>query len=162
MPFIGTSNAAGSTPKPIREVTLVNEGGGIIGHKPRSMLQKSDVPHSVFVLIVTPLRQLALSKITDGKLSATAVTLCERDEDAPMAACRAILPLSLPLHHLGDQLYHCADSRAIYLSAFYGVTQLEPHQSYELLDAAALDTRITDGTPALQHVWQNYRHMLPL
>lgn len=156
-----TSNAA-SMPEPIPEVTLVNEGGGIIGHKPRSMLQKTDVVHSVFVLVVTPQRQLVLSKVSGGRLSATAVALCQRDEQAPHAATRAILPRHIALHHLGDQLYRPPNDRAIYISAFYGVAPAEPHDSYELLNAAELAERTTDLTPALQFIWQSYRHLLPL
>lgn len=126
------------------------------------MLQKTDVPHSVFVLIITPERQVALSKLSHNRLSATAVTLCERDEDAIAAATRSLLPRAIPIHHLGDQLYRSEDGRAIYLSVFYGVTPLEPHASYELLDNAALTERLADFTPALGYAWQSYRRMLPM
>lgn len=161
MPYTTTSNADGM-PEPIPEVALVNEGGGLIGHKPRSMLQKTDVVHSVFVFIVTPRRQVLLSKISGGKLSASAVTLCKREEDASTAAARAILPRHIDLHHLGDQLYRSPDGHAIYMSAFYGVTSAEPHDSYELLDAATLGARLADFTPALQFAWQSYRTLLPV
>lgn len=161
MPSTVISNTGG-TPEPIPEVALVNEGGGLIGHKPRSLLQKTDVVHSVFVFIVTPSRQLVLSKMNDGHLSASAVTLCKRDEDAPAAANRVILPRHINLHHLGDQLYRSPDGRAIYMSAFYGVASVEPHESYELLDAPALAERTADFTPALQFAWQSYHHLLPL
>lgn len=160
-PSTGTSNASG-TPEPIPEVALVNEGGGLIGHKPRSMLQKTDVVHSVFVFIVTPRRQVVLGKVDNGKLSASVVTLCKRDEDAPSAAARAILPRHIDLHHLGDQLYRSPDGRAIYMSAFYGVASVEPHESYELLAAATLDAWLADFTPALQFAWQSYRALLPV
>jgi len=149
-------------PEPIPEVALVNEGGGLLGHKPRSMLQKTDVVHGVFVLIATPRRQLVLGKVGGTRLSASAVTLCARDEDAPTAASRAILPRHLELHHLGDQLYRPPNGRAIYISAFYGVTRPGPHESYELLDTAQLAARQPDFTPALQFVWQSYRHLLPI
>jgi len=149
-------------PEPIPEVALVNEGGGLLGHKPRSLLQKTDVVHSVFILIATPRRQLVLSKVNGTQLSASAVTLCARDEDAPTAASRAILPRHIDLHHLGDQLYRTPDGRTIYMSAFYGITQPEPHDSYELLDATGLAGRQADFTPALQFALQSYRHLLPV
>lgn len=126
------------------------------------MLQKTDVPHSVFVLIITPDRRVALSKLGDHRLSATAVTVCERDEDAPAAATRALLPRHVPLHHLGDQLYRSPNGHRVYLSVFYGVTPLEPHESLELLDAAVVEARSGDFTPALRCAWQSYRGMLPM
>lgn len=159
---ITSSNAADNTPEPIAEVTVVNEGGGIIGHKPRRMLQKTDVPHGVFVLIVTPGKRIALSNLAGKKLSATAVTLCQRDELADDAARRALKPRTTPLHHLGDVLYRQPDGHAMYTSAFYGVMPLTEHTSYTLLTKKELDTRLPDYTAMLQFILHMYLSLLPV
>lgn len=147
----------------LREVALVNEGGNIIGHKPRGVLEPKDIPHSVFVLLVTPERELVLSRIKGNRLSATAVTMCETDESPGDAAQRALNKPTQILHHLGDQFFAAPSGRKIYMSVFYGITHIyESNDTCEILSADSLDERLKDCTPALVFAWNSYKHLLPL
>jgi hypothetical protein len=146
------------------DVTLVNNEGQIIGAKPRAAIAANDMFHSVFVILVTPTRQVVLSRVGQ-KLSATAVTLCQAGETPAQAATRAAQPAAGPdvgLHHLGDQFYTAPDGRKSYMSVFYGQAPAPDPKYCELLTAAELAARSATCTPALQFVLQSYLHMLPV
>jgi len=139
-------------------IALVNHDGLVVGAKPRSAITPTDIYHAVFVLLITPNKQLIASTITGGKLSATAVTLCQPNESAQQAAARIA---TAARHHLGDQFYTSPNGRKQYISVFYGIASPgKKGHAYELI--ADVTARDKDCTPALQFIWQSYQHLLPV
>lgn len=144
-------------------IELINHDGQVIGSKPIAALTPEDIFHSVFIILVTPERQLILSRV-GKKLSATAVTICTAGETPAEAATRAVKPLSpaeINLHHLGDQFYTAPDGRKIYMSVFYGQTPANSPKNCILITGNDLATRIAECTPALRFALQSYQHLLP-
>jgi len=148
-------------------VSLVNEGGQAIGHKEKSALLPGDIYHSVFVFLVTPLKEVVVSRMSEGRLSATAVGLNTPGETPEQTALRAtsvISPQEVPqLRHLGDQFYTAANGRKTYISVFYGTTHAtDIQQTHVAMTAAEVDAAADSCTPALRFIWNSYRHMLPV
>jgi len=150
----------------LREVALVNEGGNIIGHKPRGVLEPHDIPQGVFVLLIDRERQLVLSRIFSKnvpQLSATAMALCEANEPPDKAALRALKKPNQQLHHLGDQFFTMPSGHKMYISVFYGtIGTPHPNETCEVLSAQTLESRLAECTPALAFVWASYKHLLPV
>ena len=142
------------------QIALVNDGGQTIGYKLRADIQHTDAFHSVFVLLITPARQLILSKIGQ-KLSATAVAM-RRGHETPEATALRAVPHATQFHHLGDQFYTQANGRKIYLSVLYATTTSSTGPEHQALTAAELDEHLQLATPALHFIWQSYRHLLPV
>jgi hypothetical protein len=145
-------------------IALVNYDGQAIGAKPASALAAGDTFHSVFIILITPARQLVLSRV-GKKLSATAVTMCRAGETPAVAASRAVQPASaspIGLHHLGDQFYTAPNGRKNYMSVFYGQMPAHNPKRCELLTNSELTARTDDCTPALQFVIRSYQHLLPV
>ncbi len=146
-------------------IALVGEGGQAVGDKPRRAIEASDIYHSVFVLVVTRGRKVVLSRLPRGRYSATAMTLCFKNEGAPEAAARALVStgVSATLHHLGDQLYTTANGQRSYMSVFYGVGDVaRAGESGAALDAAGVAAKLDACTPAMQAIWASYSGMLPV
>lgn len=146
------------------DIALVNSDGQVIGATPARAITNDDMFHSVFIILITPTRQLILSRV-GKKLSATAVTMCRKGESPAEAAARAVQSVSaqaIALHHLGDQFYTAPDGRKSYMSVFYGQTPANNPQQCIVLSKNDISTRTADFTPALQFVLRSYKHLLPV
>lgn len=150
---------------PKSDICLVNETGGVIGHAPRAAIRPQDIYHGIFVLLITPDRQLVLSKLGGGRFTATAVSLRAAAEDVDAAALRAAhiaLPTVTALHHLGDQFV--SQERPIYISAYYGIADADSaaNPTYQLVTAAGMEDKLAACTRVMQTLWATYKHLLPM
>jgi hypothetical protein len=161
------SSTGNSALSAVPQIALINEGGLVVGRKPKQLLNKSDVYQVIFILLITRSRYIVLSSIAGGRLSATAVTLRYATESAEDAAFRAVRQVTdstgAQPHHLGDQFYTAPDGRKIYMSIFYDVVDAaEPNTTCQLLTSSELDDRLESCTPALAFAWRTYKGMLPV
>jgi hypothetical protein len=154
-------------------IALVDEGGHTIAHKPRATLAATDIYHSVFVLLLTPHKQIVLSYVPSDnpavdRFSATTTGIRYADETADQTAHRALGATGTRLHHLGDQFFMLQPDRKTYASVYYFIGDLpHPHSNgWAALDRTLLQDRLKEGTaaltPAMQAVWNHYAHLLPL
>lgn len=141
-----------------RQIALVGEGGQPLGSKRREQITATDTYHSVFVLVVTPQKQLLLRRLASGKLSATGTVICFAEESAPDAARRAV-PWANNLHHLGDQLFTLPKQKT-YASVFYAVADAPEADDYIPLSASEVDSE--QLAPALALIWAQHRQLLPI
>jgi hypothetical protein len=154
----GVTKTAKRTGMPSTNIALVGEGGQPLGSKARSEITASDTYHSVFVLVITPQKELLLRTLDSGKLSATGMAICLAEEQPEDAAKRA-LPWPSLLHHLGDQLYTLPGQKT-YGSVFYAVSEPPEDAAYTTLSAQEVTEQ--QLTPALAAIWAQYRHLLPI
>jgi hypothetical protein len=143
---------------PNTEIALVGEGGQPLGSKPRSDITADDTYHSVFVLVVTPQKQLLLRKLSSGSFSATGMTICLAGESSVEAAQRAT-PWAQTLHHLGDQFYALPKQKT-YTSVYYAVAPFPENAPLTPLGAEEISEHAL--TPALARIWEQFRHLLPV
>lgn len=143
---------------PSTEIALVGEGGQLIGSKPRHAVTINDTCHSVFILVVTPEKQLLLRKLPSGKLSATAMTIRLLDED-PLETVKRGFPDAIHFHHLGDQLLSLPGQKT-YVSVYYAVAEHAENPNIIAHNKDEIDAQVL--TPAFTILWQQYKHLLPL
>ena len=150
-----------------QQVVIIGEGGTEIGSKARSALAATDMYHGIFVLFITPRKELVL-RLLPGKpqkLGVTGMAIRFAGESPETAAKRAMMT-SKPLHHLGDQQYQL-DDRPLYASVFYSVGDLPAdNEQHIALSITALEEGLGSGeyilTPALTAVLGHYKNMLPV
>jgi len=161
-------------------VDLVDQYGSVLGVKERRNIQKeTDLYHTVFTLLVTPERQIVLSKIPArsdlpnlyaGLLGCTVTTIRRHAETPDRASLRS---LENELHvrdatsqKLGDTFQVLRDGRRQYMSMYYTVhpvsddfsrTDIESLQafSYDLLNRAVEESPNL-FTPSFLVTWERY------
>lgn len=167
-------------------IDIVDEHGTPIRQKPRKEVDKTtDLYHGVYVLVVTPAKELVLSVIPArddlpnlyaNKLGITVATIRRHGETKDAAAARVLATEihcdQSGLHHIGDTLAALPDGRKTYLSLYYIVSGIPATYSQQdiktivAMDADALDSKLASEpeatTPTLQFVWQTYRQQLPV
>ena len=162
-------------------VELIDDTGRATGAKPRSQIDKTrDVYHGVYVLLMTPARELVLSEIPERsdllnlyvhKLGVTAATMRRVGETPELAAQRAIASelriQTTALRHLGDGFEVLRDGRRTYMSGFLAVGAV-PHQ-YSTLDidrlavlsltavAERFKQDVEQFAPTFEAFWHNYQ-----
>lgn len=165
-------------------VDLVDEKGGIVGAKPRQQIQKqTDLYNTVFTLLITPQKQVVLSKIPErsdlpnvyaGLLGCTIATIRRHAETADEASVRSVknelyLEGTLPIR-LGEFFQLLSDGRRQYMSIYclvhtipnnYSHTDIESLKLFahqEIVDE--LNTNRTNFTPTFLAVWDKYNQVL--
>jgi hypothetical protein len=114
-------------------VDIVDETGTAVKQKIRKDVDKwVDIYHSVHTLLVTPTREVVLTKIPirkdlpnkyGGQLGVTAATMKRSNESNHRAAVRSLSRELFiddgEIYHLGDSFQSLADGHKTYLSAYY-------------------------------------------
>jgi hypothetical protein len=115
-------------------VDLVNEKGEVVGQKRRSEIDKrSDIFHSVQVLMVTPQGEVVMSIIPSktklemlyaDHIGLTAYTIRRTDENSDEAAVRALsrdlfIDDPVELHWIGERFHTFKDGHQTYVTLYY-------------------------------------------
>ena len=148
------------------DIALVTGDGLPGGRVARDALQPEHIYHCVLLLIVTPQRQVVLAE-HDGRLSATATTLCRYNEPSQAAAERLLVNAApgrgVKLYHLGDQFYVPVTGRRAYTSAYYGLATLGDQASgCRLMTAEQITAAASRCTLIFRFAWQSYQSVLPV
>lgn len=169
-------------------IDVLDRAGNIIGQKPRRGIDKnSDHYHSVHVIIITPQKQLLLSKIPERanlptiyshKLGTTMAVIRRSSENNLDAAHRGLehkLFISdLPLTELATEMLTLADDRREKTSVFYGTAEQPERfnavdiESLALMSPRELDACVNDPdrleylAATLVTIWERYRAKFPL
>lgn len=168
-------------------VDILDHHGNIIGSKPRIELDKrTDIYHSINILLITPMGELVLQTIPENQVLpnicvgtfgviATVRRSGETDDEAAARTMsRQLFIDDMPLTKLGGRMYDLADGRRSFLSSYYGIA--DPPSSFSLVDIESLvvmSPRQLDGLVNagdaldkvainLYTIWKEFRKVLPL
>lgn len=167
-------------------VDILDDGGTIIGQKPRKDIQKqSDIYHAVYGLLITPEGRVVISNIRNRKdlpnlyakqIGVPVATIRRSGESAQQAASRSWareLFIDDPeIRLLGEGMAVLPDGRKSFISAFYAVGSAP-----EIFSSTDIDELTTMSpsdlrskllgqpgafAPTFRFIWQKYSNQLPL
>jgi hypothetical protein len=162
-------------------VDIVNEDGTVASTKTRQEIdKKTDLYHTVFVILKTPANKVVLSKIPDredlpnlyaGTLGPTVSTIRrheETDDEAGMRAVKRELYIEdLSLTKLGEDYLVLPDGHRKYMSVYLGTHSLPSEFSHEDIESLnplnsdeieeQLKTKPEIIAPTFQAIWQKYK-----
>jgi len=167
-------------------VDILNSSGTIIGTKLRKDIdKKQDIYHSVYVLLITPQGEVALSRIKErsdlpnlyvdlyGTTIATIVRTGESsDEAARRAMSRELFIDEAVAVFVGETFETLRDKKKAMMSFFYVIG--DPPDTYSQTDLSPLELfsptevsrqlhdRREEFAPTFQLLWEKYSSDLPL
>ena len=135
-------------------VDLVNDDGAVVGAKKRHDIQKlTDLYHTIFTILITPEKQLVLSKVparTDlpnlyvGQLGCTLATIRRHDETSDEASLRSLeneLYLKdITASKLGEYFQVLPDGQRTYISIYYVIHAVPSDFSHNDIEGLQLLT----------------------
>jgi hypothetical protein len=169
-----------------QQVDLVDENGSVVGAKPRRDIVKGvDLYHTVFTILITPDKQIVLSKIPvrsdlpnlyAGLLGCTVATIRRHGESPEEASSRSLnneLNLKdVTTLKLGEGFEMLGDGQRVCMSVYYSMhsepndvshTDIESVRSFTRQELVqALEDHRNVFTPSFLRVWEKYGKDLEL